>query len=47
MLSDWTTGINTAFKRGIEQNKLEVARKMAKEGFSVDIIQKITGLDIW
>ena len=52
-LSDWTTGVNTAFEKGIkqgveqgiEQGKIETAKKSLREGISVELIQKITGLD--
>jgi predicted transposase/invertase (TIGR01784 family) len=51
-LSDWTTGINTAFEKGIAQgvaqgvmqNKIEMAKASLKEGLSLEVIQKITGL---
>jgi predicted transposase/invertase (TIGR01784 family) len=41
-LSDKTTEINTA----IEKNSIEIARNAIKEGLSIEIIQKITGLDV-
>jgi len=40
-MSDWTTGVNTAFEKG----KIEVARNLLHEGMSVEFIQKTTGLD--
>jgi len=40
-MSDWTTGVNT----GIEKRLIEVAKNSLQEGLSVEIIQKITGLD--
>ena len=49
-LSDWTTGINTAFEKGMEkggmQKQIEVAKNSLLEGLSVEVIQKITGLDM-
>jgi predicted transposase/invertase (TIGR01784 family) len=49
-MSDWTTGVNTAFERGIEkgatQRNFEVAKNLLHEGLSVEIIQKTTGLDM-
>jgi predicted transposase/invertase (TIGR01784 family) len=53
-LSDWTTGIDTATEKGIEigivqgamQSKIEIARKSLGEGLPVEIIHKITGLDM-
>ena len=52
-LSDWTTGVNTAFEKGIEKGiekgeakgKIDVAKKSLRNGLSVEIIQKITSLD--
>jgi predicted transposase/invertase (TIGR01784 family) len=56
-LSDWTTGVNTAFERGVDQGmkkgrkegrkeeKIDVARNALSEGLPVDMIKKITGLD--
>jgi predicted transposase/invertase (TIGR01784 family) len=43
---DWTTGVNTAVEKGVMQNKLEIAKNSLKEGLSVEIIQKTTGLDM-
>jgi len=49
-MSDWTTGINTATEKGIEkgamQSKIEIARNSLGEGLPIEIIHKITGLDI-
>ena len=52
-LSDWTTGINTAtekgieigIERGIEKNKIDVAKSALAEGASIEFIKKITNLD--
>jgi predicted transposase/invertase (TIGR01784 family) len=44
-LSDWTTGVNTAFEKGEMQKQTEIAKNSLREGLSVEIIQKITGLD--
>jgi predicted transposase/invertase (TIGR01784 family) len=57
-MSDWTTGVNTAFEKG-EANGIikgvmkgeakkanEVAKNALREGLPVDVIQKITGLNI-
>jgi len=38
--------INTFIEMGIEQNNLEIAKKMLQENFSEEIISKITGLSI-
>jgi predicted transposase/invertase (TIGR01784 family) len=47
---DWNTGINTATERGIEkgamQKQIEIARKSLDEGLPIEIIHKITGLDM-
>ena len=40
-LSDWTTGVNTA----IEKKQFEIAQNLLREGISMEIIQKTTGLD--
>jgi predicted transposase/invertase (TIGR01784 family) len=45
-LSDWTTGINTAIERGAMQSKIEIAKNMLNEGLPVEIIHKVTGLDM-
>jgi predicted transposase/invertase (TIGR01784 family) len=45
-MSDWTTGVNTAIEKGVLQGKFEVARNSLHEGLTVEVIQKITGLDI-
>ena len=39
------TLIEEAEQRGIEKNKLEIAKNMIKENIDIDIISKITGLD--
>jgi len=39
---DWTTGINTAYERGA----IEAAKKMLKEGVTIDLIHKYTELDM-
>ena len=47
-LSDWTTGVNTAFEKGIEKGiekgKMEIARSLLNAGDSVDKIITVTGL---
>jgi predicted transposase/invertase (TIGR01784 family) len=40
-MSDWTTGVNTA----IEKKQFEIAQNLLREGISMEIIQKTTGLD--
>jgi predicted transposase/invertase (TIGR01784 family) len=49
-LSDWTTGVNTAFEKGIEKGRVEgsldIAKKALAEGATIDFIQKITGLSL-
>lgn len=40
--SDWTTGVNTA----VEKNKIEIAKNSLHEGLTMELIQRITGLDI-
>ncbi|MDR2446398.1 MAG: Rpn family recombination-promoting nuclease/putative transposase [Treponema sp.] len=48
-LADWTTSINTALQKGVEQGvekrSVDIAKNALSEGLSVDIIKKITGLD--
>jgi len=39
---DWTTGVDTAYER----EAIEIAKKMLKEGLTIDFIQKTTELDI-
>jgi predicted transposase/invertase (TIGR01784 family) len=41
-MSDWTTGVNTE----IEKNKIEIAKNSLNEGLPIEIIHKITGLDM-
>jgi predicted transposase/invertase (TIGR01784 family) len=51
-MSDWTTGVNTAFEKGIEkgiergamQKQFEIAKNALSEGSSIDFVKKITGL---
>jgi predicted transposase/invertase (TIGR01784 family) len=43
-MSDWTTGINTAMEKGIEKERLDIAQKALAKGFSIDVIQDLTGL---
>ena len=43
-LSDWTTGVNTAFEKGIEKGKMEIARSLLNVGDSIDKIIAVTGL---
>ena len=49
-LSDWTTGVNTAFEKGIEKgeikSKSEIAKNLLRKGMTAEFIQEITGLDI-
>ena len=53
-LSDWTTGINTAFEEGIEKGieegiertQIEIARNLVKKGLAIDFIHETTGLDM-
>ena len=49
-LSDWTTGINTATEKGIEegamQKQIEIARNLLSEGLPIELVHKTTGLDI-
>jgi predicted transposase/invertase (TIGR01784 family) len=49
-LSDWTTGVNTAFEKGIEKGSnaksLDIAKKALAEDLPVKVIQKITGLSL-
>jgi predicted transposase/invertase (TIGR01784 family) len=40
-LSDWTTGVNTAFEKGV----ITVAKNALSQGMSVDTVRQITGLD--
>ena len=40
---DWTSGLNGARREG----KLEIARNALVEGISIDLIQKITGLEFY
>ena len=39
-------GIKQGIKQGIKENKLETAKNMLKENISIDIISRVTGLDI-
>ena len=41
-MSDWTTGVNTAFEKG----KIEVAKNLLRKGMSAEFIRETTGLDI-
>ena len=49
-MSDWTTGISTATEKGIAegamQSKIEIARNSLNEGLPIEVIHKITGLDM-
>jgi predicted transposase YdaD len=45
-LSDWTTGVNTAFEKGIEKERFDIAKNALAKGLSVDVIQDLTGLEI-
>jgi predicted transposase/invertase (TIGR01784 family) len=48
-LHDWASDVNHAKREGREEGreegKLEDARNMVNEGLSLDIIQRVTGLD--
>ena len=48
-MSDWTTGVNTAFEKGELKGEAkkanEVAKNALRKGLPVDVIQEITGLD--
>ena len=56
-MSDWTTGVNTAFERGEikgiekgiekgrEESKTEIAQNLLHKGMSAEFIQETTGLD--
>jgi predicted transposase/invertase (TIGR01784 family) len=47
-MSDWTTGINTAFERGvekgIEKGAFDIAKRALSKGLSLDVIEDLTGL---
>jgi predicted transposase/invertase (TIGR01784 family) len=45
-MSDWTTGINTAFERGIEKGRNDIARKALSKGLAADVIRDLTGLSV-
>jgi predicted transposase/invertase (TIGR01784 family) len=45
-MSDWRTGIDTATEKGIKIGKIEDAKNMLNEGLSVEVINRVTGLDI-
>jgi len=38
-------GIERGIEKGVEKNKFEIAKNMLHEGMSLEIIQKVTGLD--
>ena len=44
-MSDWTTGLNTAFEKGIEQRNMEIAKNMLRMKLTAEQIQEATGLD--
>jgi predicted transposase/invertase (TIGR01784 family) len=48
-LSDWTTAVNHArregMSEGIKEGMMEAARKALAEGFTIEAVGKITGLD--
>jgi predicted transposase/invertase (TIGR01784 family) len=44
-LSDYTSAINMAKLEGKQEREIEIARELMQEGFSVEIIKKLTGLD--
>ena len=43
-LQEWKIGTGT--KRAVKQNKLDIAKKMKKDGVEIDIIKKYTGLSV-
>ncbi|MDR0410439.1 MAG: hypothetical protein LBH75_00485 [Treponema sp.] len=47
-LSDWTTGVNTAFEKGVEkgvkERNIAIARRALGQGLTVDVIEALTGL---
>jgi predicted transposase/invertase (TIGR01784 family) len=47
---DWTTGINSAYEKGIkiglEKVQIEIAKRMLNEGLSIELIHEITELDM-
>ena len=54
-MSDLTTAVNTGFERGFEKGfemglergvEKEIAKNLLHEGMSLEIIQKVTGLDM-
>jgi predicted transposase/invertase (TIGR01784 family) len=44
-MSDWTTGVNTAFEKGEIKKQTEIAKNLLHKGMSVQFIQETTGLD--
>jgi predicted transposase/invertase (TIGR01784 family) len=45
-LSDWTTGVNPAREKGIEEGREEIARNALAKGLPIEVIHDITGLDM-
>ena len=39
-------GLEEGLEKGLEKGKEEIARNALSEGFSMEIVQKITGLDM-
>jgi predicted transposase/invertase (TIGR01784 family) len=46
VLSDWTSRINDAKEEGHLEEKIEIAKNSINEGLPIEIIQRITGLDL-
>jgi hypothetical protein len=44
--SDWTTGVNTAFEKGVERGRRETAKALKGMGVSVEMIAASTGLTL-
>jgi predicted transposase/invertase (TIGR01784 family) len=42
----WAKGLERGLEKGLEKGREEIARNALMEGFSMETIQKITGLDI-
>ena len=42
---DYTSGINSAERRGKNMQTIEITKKALKEGLSIESIHNITGLD--
>jgi predicted transposase/invertase (TIGR01784 family) len=46
MAAKYELGVEEGIERGIEKGKLETARKMNEDGFSIEQILRITGLSL-